>query len=116
MRVRYPIPVSGCWLPRKQEFKAAMRGASRIPLYDFCCGHMSLVNYSRREAGQATRVVEGELAISQGDRLSLAAIWPNSGSERAFNFRMALLRWTFTVAWAIPISSAICLLRRPRAT
>jgi hypothetical protein len=32
------------------------------------------------------------LAIDQGIRLSLAAIWPNSGSERAFIFRIALLR------------------------
>jgi hypothetical protein len=48
--------------------------------------------------------------------LSLSAIRPSSGSERAFIFRIALLRWTFTVASAMPISPAICLLRRPRAT
>jgi len=49
-------------------------------------------------------------------RPSLAAILPNSGSERAFIFRIAWLRWTFTVGSLIPISPAICLLRRPRAT
>src|SRR5271166_902020 len=43
-------------------------------------------------------------------------IRPSSGSERACIFRIALLRWTFTVASAMPISPAICLLRRPRAT
>ena len=48
--------------------------------------------------------------------LSLSAIRPSSGSERAFIFRIALLRWTFTVASAMPISPAICLLRRPCAT
>jgi hypothetical protein len=48
--------------------------------------------------------------------LSLSAIRPSSGSERAFIFRMARLRWTFTVASAMPISPAICLLRRPCAT
>jgi hypothetical protein len=47
---------------------------------------------------------------------SLSAIRPSSGRERAFIFRIALLRWTFTVASAMPISLAICLLRRPRAT
>jgi hypothetical protein len=48
--------------------------------------------------------------------LSLSAIRPSSGSERVFIFRIALLLWTFTVASAMPISQAICLLRRPRAT
>jgi hypothetical protein len=51
-----------------------------------------------------------------GTSLSLSAIRPSSGSERAFIFRIARLRWTFTVASAMPISPAICLLRRPRAT
>jgi hypothetical protein len=51
-----------------------------------------------------------------GTRWSLSAIRPNSGSERAFIFRIALLRWTFTVVSAMPMSPAICLLRRPRAT
>ena len=51
-----------------------------------------------------------------GTSLSLSAIRPSSGSEWAFIFRIALLRWTFTVASAMPISPAICLLRRPRAT
>ena len=35
--------------------------------------------------------------------LSLSAIRPSSGSEWAFIFRIALLRWTFTVASAMPI-------------
>jgi hypothetical protein len=48
--------------------------------------------------------------------LSWSAIRPSSGSERAFILCIALLRWTFTVASAMPISPAICLLRRPRAT
>jgi len=48
--------------------------------------------------------------------LSFSAIRPSSGSERASIFRIALLRWTFTVASAMPISPAICLLSRPRAT
>jgi hypothetical protein len=48
--------------------------------------------------------------------LSLSAIRPSSGRERVFILCIALLRWTFTVASAMPISSAICLLRRPRAT
>ena len=33
--------------------------------------------------------------------MSLSAIRPSSGSEWAFIFRIALLRWTFTVASAI---------------
>jgi hypothetical protein len=48
--------------------------------------------------------------------LSLSTIRPSSGSERAFILCIALLRWTFTVASAMPISPAICLLRRPSAT
>ena len=51
-----------------------------------------------------------------GTSLSRSTNRPSSGSERTFIFRIALLRWTFTVASAIPISPAICLLRRPRAT
>jgi len=47
---------------------------------------------------------------------SFSAIRPSSGRERAFILCIALLRWTFTVASAKPISLAICLLRRPRAT
>ena len=35
---------------------------------------------------------------------SLSAIWPSSGSELAFSFCIALLRCTFTVASAMPIS------------
>ena len=53
---------------------------------------------------------------SSDTRLSLSAIRPSSGSEPAFIFCIALLRCTFTVASAMPISWAICLLRRPRAT
>ena len=51
-----------------------------------------------------------------GTRSSFAAIRPNSGSDRAFIFLMARLRWTFTVVSVMPMSPAICLLRRPRAT
>ena len=48
--------------------------------------------------------------------LSLLAIRPSSASEWAFIFRIAWLRWTFTVASTMPIPPEICLLRRPRAT
>jgi hypothetical protein len=48
--------------------------------------------------------------------LSFSAIRPSSGSEPAFIFCIALLRCTLTVASVTPISKAICLLRRPRAT
>ena len=61
------------------------------------------------------RLVQGCYGCS-GTSLGLSAIRPSSGSERAFIFRIALLRWTFTGASAMPISPAICLLRRPRAT
>ena len=47
--------------------------------------------------------------------LSLSAIPPSSGSDRAFIFRIASMRWIFTVAPAMPIWPAISLLRRPRA-
>jgi len=57
-----------------------------------------------------------ELCGSSGTSLSLSAMRPSSGSDPAFIFCIALLRCTFTVASAIPISCAICLLRRPRAT
>jgi hypothetical protein len=67
------------------------------------------------EAG-TTDTSAQELCDFSGTRPSLAAILPNSGSERAFIFRIAWLRWTFTVGSLIPISLAICLLRRPRAT
>jgi hypothetical protein len=40
---------------------------------------------------------------------SLSAIRPSSVSERAFIFRIALLRWTFTVASAMPIrQQSVC--------
>jgi hypothetical protein len=48
--------------------------------------------------------------------LSFSTIRPSLGSERAFIFRIALLRCIFTVASAMPLSKAICLLKRPRAT
>jgi hypothetical protein len=67
--------------------------------------------------GGATKVgAVQECCGFSGTSLSLSAIRPSSGSERALIFRIALLRWTFTVASAMPISPAICLLRRPRAT
>jgi hypothetical protein len=53
---------------------------------------------------------------SSGTSLSLSAIRLSAGSERAFIFRIRRLRCTFTVASAMPMSPAICLLRRPRAT
>ena len=43
--------------------------------------------------------------------LRMSAIRPSSGSERAFIFRIRLVRCTFTVDSAIPISWAICLLK-----
>src|SRR5208282_4387995 len=46
---------------------------------------------------------------------SLSAIRLSSGSEWAFIFRIRLLRCTFTVLSVIPMSPAICLLRRPCA-
>jgi hypothetical protein len=51
-----------------------------------------------------------------GTSLSFSANRPSSGSVRTRIFRIALLRWTFTVLSVMPISPAICLLRRPRAT
>src|SRR5882724_2721450 len=45
--------------------------------------------------------------------LRVSAIRLSSGSERAFIFRIRWVRCTFTVDSAIPISLAICLLRRP---
>jgi hypothetical protein len=47
---------------------------------------------------------------------SLSAIRPSSGREWAFLFRITLLRVTFAVVSAMPISPAICLPRRPCAT
>src|SRR5260221_1981124 len=48
--------------------------------------------------------------------LRVSAIRLSSGSERAFIFRIRWVRCTFTVDSAIPISLAICLLRRPATT
>ena len=53
---------------------------------------------------------------SSGVSLSMSAIRLSSGNERAFIFRIKLVRCTFTVDSAVPISSAICLFRRPRMT
>jgi hypothetical protein len=57
-----------------------------------------------------------ECCGSSGTSLSLSAIRLSSGSERAFILCIRRLRCTFTVASAMPISPAICLLRRPCAT
>ncbi len=57
-----------------------------------------------------------ECCGSTGTSLSLSAIRLSSGSERAFILCIRRLRCTFTVASAMPISPAICLLRRPCAT
>jgi hypothetical protein len=81
----------------------------------------SLVRHNARRAGSRETQKWADLPVQElydfsGTSLSLSAIRPSSGSERAFIFRIALLRWTFTVASAMPISPAICLLRRPRAT
>jgi hypothetical protein len=67
-------------------------------------------------AGTGTHAPVQERCGSSVTSLSLSTIRPSSGSERAFILCIALLRWTFTVASAMPISPAICLLRRPRAT
>ena len=50
------------------------------------------------------------------DQDLLDAIRLSSGSERAFILCIKRLRCTFTVPSAMPISPAICLLRRPCAT
>jgi len=42
--------------------------------------------------------------VFSGTSLSLRAFRPSSGSERAYIFRIALLRCTFTVASAMPMS------------
>jgi hypothetical protein len=49
-------------------------------------------------------------------KFSLSAIRAKSGSEAAFIFRMTWPRWTFTVISLMPMSYAICLLRRPATT
>ncbi len=69
-----------------------------------------------RETKRRTDTSVQDCRVSSGTSLSLPAIRPNSVSDRTFIFRIALLRWTFTVASVMPISPAICLLRRPRAT
>lgn len=47
---------------------------------------------------------------------NLSTIPQSSASEPALIFRIMLLRWTFTVASAMPMSPAICLFNRPVAT
>lgn len=47
---------------------------------------------------------------------NVSAMRLSSGSDRSLSFRMRLLRCTLTVASEIPMSPAICLLSRPRAT
>jgi hypothetical protein len=51
-----------------------------------------------------------------GASLSLSAMRLSSGSEPAFIFRIRRLRCTFTVPSARPISTAICLHKRPCVT
>jgi len=51
-----------------------------------------------------------------GNSFSLATIRQSSATDSAFNFRVMLLRWTFTVVSVIPISPAICLFSRPSTT
>ena len=51
-----------------------------------------------------------ECCGSSDASLSMSAIRPSSGSERAFILCIRRLRCTFTVASAMPISPAICLL------
>jgi hypothetical protein len=48
-----------------------------------------------------------------GSSLSLSTMRQSSASDAILIFRMKLLRWTFTVDSAMPISAAICLLSRP---
>jgi len=74
------------------------------------CGSRRATNGAPRK-----RTAQERCGVS-GTSLSLSAIRPSSGSEPACIFCIALLRCTFTVASAMPISWAICLLRRPRAT
>jgi hypothetical protein len=67
-------------------------------------------------APAARKIIRQERCRVSGTSLSLSAMRPSSGSDPACIFCIARLRWTFTVASAMPISWAICLLRRPRAT
>ena len=56
------------------------------------------------------------MRISAGVSLRISAIRLKSGRERAFIFRIKLVRCTLTVDSAMPISWAICLFSRPEAT
>ena len=63
------------------------------------------------------RAIDRPVSYSfSGASLSMSAIRLSSGSERACIFRITWVRCTFTVDSAMPISLAICLLRRPAVT
>jgi len=96
-----------------------LQAAARV---GFGAAMMAGTGQGRLTADLPARAVHGakrtaqERCGSSDTSWSLSAIWPSSGSELAFSFCIALLRCTFTVASAMPISWAICLLSRPRAT
>jgi hypothetical protein len=78
----------GRWSGRREDWRGRLRGRLR------CYG-------------------VGERSVTSW---SLSAMWYSSASEAILILRMMLLRCTFTVASAMPMSPAICLFRRPWAT
>jgi hypothetical protein len=88
------------------------RRRSSRRLFLLVCLECATVNLSANSA--PCKGTAQECCGVSGTSLSLSAMRPSSGSERACIFCIALLRCTFTVASAMPISRAVCLLRRPR--
>ena len=101
------------WLRRLNLDLQARSAAS--PAADAIAGTGQLRMLPRKTVRRAKQAAQERCGVS-GTSLSLSAIRPSSGSEPAFIFCIALLRCTFTVASAMPMSWAICLLKRPRAT
>jgi hypothetical protein len=77
--------------------------------------HVTAGSFVVRDVRKTDTSVQ-ECCGSSGSSVSLSAIRLSSGSERAFILCIRRLRCTFTVASAMPISPAICLLRRPCTT
>jgi len=112
--LRLGLAVAKAWLGASTEVRGAMRGVRN------CTTARSCADCTRWREGRRARLRGRLRRYAIGDRsgtsLSLSAMWQSSASDAILIFRMMLLRCTFTVASAMPMSPAICLLRRPCAT